>query len=360
MKYRYSLLFCALTLLAWSVTLICGQPIASAQRQLAPASPVKPRSSELLMHRPRALTSTVLLVSPQAEAKAARAQELLSQARAALGGEAKLKALRSLSITGTYRRVMGEREMSGEVEFDFLLPDKFLKTDTLSPLPGMQVTSVEAINGEQVWSDSRSGGGGGGMMVFRQGPGGGQMDPAQLQAALERRARAEFARLSLIWLLTAPPSFPLEFSYAGEAKAEDGSADVIAVKGPDSFAAHLFLDQKTHLPLMLSFRGSLPRFSVRSASGGGGAAHQTQHTTREQAEKGRKEEAEKMAQEMQASAPLPQEVEMQWRFSDYREVNGITWPHHLSKAANGEVNEEWEIKKIKVNPPLKPNHFEKK
>src|SRR5207247_2731174 len=105
----------------------------------------------------------------------------------------------------------------------------------------------------------------------------------------------------------APSFFPVEFSYAGEAKAEDGSADVIEVKGPNGFTARLFLDQKTHQPLMLSYRGVAPRMVVNRMTAPAGR---------------RPEEIEKAAKESQTQvlASKPPEVEMQVRFSDYRNV----------------------------------------
>ncbi len=51
---------------------------------------------------------------------------------------------------------------------------------------------------------------------------------------------------------------------------------------------------------------------------------------------------------------------MELRFNDYREVEGLRLPHRISQAVNGEVNEEWEIKKYEINPQFKADKFEKK
>ena len=48
-------------------------------------------------------------------------------------------------------------------------------------------------------------------------------------------------------------SYPLTFSYAGEAEAPEGKADVVDIKGPANFAARLFVNSQTHMPLMLSW-----------------------------------------------------------------------------------------------------------
>ena len=267
----------------------------------------------------------------------AKAEALLDQSRAALGGK-KLASLQGLSASGSYRRLLGERELGGDIEFEMLLPDKFMKQEVLKPMPGVEMTRIEVMNGETVWFDSQSSGSGN--IVIRQGGG----DGPEAEAMRQQQSRAEFARLLIGWLLAPPASFAVEFIYAGKAEAPDGTAEVLAIKGPNNFAAHLFLDQKTHLPLMLSYKGRLPRIATHMVSG----------------PPGNREELEKRAREAQAEVEAAPEVEMQIRFDDYREVGGILFPHRLSKAANGEVTEEWEMKRFKVNPSIKPEKFEKK
>jgi hypothetical protein len=53
-------------------------------------------------------------------------------------------------------------------------------------------------------------------------------------------------------------------------------------------------------------------------------------------------------------------VEIRWTASDYRNVNGLTLPHRLTRHTGGQLTEEIEIQKVKVNPSLKPDKFEKK
>jgi len=302
------------------------------------------------------LTLTLILIGSSAifaqsgnnsSGDAVRAQELIRQARAAIGGEEKLKAVQSLSAAGTFRRVIGGQDLSGELEFDLLLPDKYLKSETMIPMPGADITRIEALSGDKAWADARSSGPGR-IMIRTAG------DGANAQVALQRATQAEFARLLLSWLLTSSPAFPLEFSYAGEAKAEDGAADVLDVKGPNGFAAQLFLDQKTHQPLMLGYRGVAPRMVMNRTTTQGGRSP-------EEVEKAIKE-AQAKAKEGHAEAPAqrPPEVEMQVRFSDYRNIGGLLLPHRISKATNGKLNEEWEMTKFKLNPTLKPEKFEKK
>ena len=119
---------------------------------------------------------------------------------------------------------------------------------------------------------------------------------------------------------------------------------MIDVKGAGGFAARLFLDQKTHRPLMLTYTGKKPRVVTQTMAG---------------APRGH-EEAEKRVKELEAEAAKQPDVEYQLRFDDYRNVDGISFPHKLVRSIENEVNEEMEITKVKINPPLKPEKFVKK
>jgi hypothetical protein len=282
-----------------------------------------------------------ILTGVSAQDAAAKAQQLIAQARAALGGD----KLKSLSATGNYRRTFGQMEMSGEVSYDLLLPDKMMKTETMSPAPSLEITRVETLNGDDVWEDQQQRGGGGGMMIFRRGPGGPGIDPQKAQDMMRQGLRSDFARLLIGWLLTTPSSFPVEFSFAGEAESPDGKADVLEAKGPGGFAARLFLDQKTHYPLMLSYNGKKPRIVTQTAAPGAPR---------------NPEEMEKRMKEMEAEAAKQPDVEFRIYLSDYREVNGVSFPHKLARSIENEVNEELEIKTVKINPQFKPEKFVKK
>lgn len=286
---------------------------------------------------------TELFPGVNAQDAAAKAQQLIDQARAALGGD-KLKSLQGLSATGQYRRTFGQMEMSGEVNYDLLLPDKMMKTEVMSPIPSLEITRIETLNGDDVWEDQQQHGAGGGMVMIRRGLGGPSADPKQAEAALRQGVRMEFARLLIGWLLTTPSSLPVEYSYAGEAESPDGKADVLDVKGAGGFATRLFLDQKTHRPLMLTYNGLKPRVMTQRVTGALRSP----------------EDAEKQMKEMEAEAAAQPIVEFRIHLSDYRNVNGISFPHKLTRSIENEINEELEITKVKINPQLKPEKFVKK
>jgi len=282
-----------------------------------------------------------IFTSVSAQDAAAKAQQLIAQARAALGGD----KLKSLSVTGNYRRTFGQMEMAGEVNYDLLLPDKMMKTETMNPAPSIEITRVETLNSDDVWEDQQQRGGGGGMMIFRRGPGGPGVDPQKAKDMMKQVVRSDFARLLIGWLLTTPSSFPVEYSFVGEAESPDGKADVLEVKGPGGFATRLFLDQKTHYPLMLTYNGKKPRIMTQTAAPGAPR---------------NPEEMEKRMKEVEAEAAKQPDVEFRIYLSDYREVNGVSFPHKLARSIENEVNEELEIKTVKINPQFKPEKFLKK
>jgi len=209
------------------------------------------------------LILTLILSSATAAfADDARAQEILKQARQAIGGEEQLQKIQALQINGQYRRVFGERQMGGDREISILRPNKYLVEDAMNA-GGLSTAMINTrgLNGDKAWSGNSGGGGG---MVFRigggpSGPGGQPPSPEQMETMLRRIYNAEFTRYLLAMILTPPPSVAVEYKYAGESDVEDAKADVIDVNGPDNFSIRVFFDQKSHLPLLLSYRGPKPR-----------------------------------------------------------------------------------------------------
>ncbi|MBS1812058.1 MAG: hypothetical protein JST84_28100 [Acidobacteria bacterium] len=289
------------------------------------------------------------LVDQDDAAKTVRAQELLTQARSAIGSD----KVKSLSMAGTYRQIMGDREMGGDIELEMMLPDKFLKSSVMSPIAGVEITRIEAVNGENAWMDTQNSAPAGGNVVFRMGVNGPNASADQ-QKAQQTFIRQDWTRLLLGVLAIAPSSVSLECSYAGEAEAPDGLADVLDVKSKSiGLTAQLFLDQKTHRPLMLSYQGRKPRVAMITRQ----ISHEdVKKKSPEELEKEMKDAREK-SQAQAASEPM---VEIQLRFEDYRSEGGVTLPHRVSRTIDGQISEEWQLTKFKINPALKAEKFEKK
>jgi hypothetical protein len=291
------------------------------------------------------LLTLVILSAPVALADDARAQEILKQARQAIGGDEQLQKIQGLQINGHFRRVFGERQMAGDREISILLPNKYLVEDALNT-GGLSTAmiSTRGLNGARAWSGNSGGGGG---MFFRMGgPGGQQMSAEQMEEMQRRIYNAEFSRYLLATILT--PSLTVEYKYAGESDVEDVQADVIDVTGPDNFSVRVFFDKKSYIPLLLSYRGPKPRVMTMQRPAG---------SSREDIAKIREEAQKKMREEAPAA---PEEVDFYIRLTDHKKVGGLMLPHKLTFLTENEVSEEFEISKYQLNPQFKADRFEKR
>lgn len=301
----------------------------------------RPAAIILAMHKHIITTLTIVAALTMAhplegiaQDAAARAASVLADARKALGGDEKIRGVRTLQASGDIRRSMGEMQMEGELELLIEAPDKLRRNESIGVPGGAMMIRTEVLNGADVWDDSSQRGGmGGHMTMMMRGPGG-NMDEAAMKEMRRRMRRADLSRFMAALLLTSEVPMTL----AGVAEAPDGKADVLEIKPPDAPAMRLFLAQDTHMPLMLTWRGPQPRVMVRRSQGPPNPDQPTR--------------------EAEAEAPLP-EATYELRFEDYRTVDGIRFPHQISRSLNGQPNEEWTVKTFKVNAAFKSNTFTK-
>jgi hypothetical protein len=306
----------------------------------------------------------------EVENRSIKAQELLKQARSAIGGDSALIALQSLSASGEYRGEMQERDDSGEIKLDFLLPDRFMKTVKIRPKEMPGITRIETVNGDQVWvrmerQQDRSmmeggplggspvggptmGGGrtGGGRRSSAGGaPGGGrgaipEMAGPMNSPDVQHAIRTDYISLLSGLLLSSPLLSSAEFNPTGN--LNDNKSDELKFLGGEGLTLSLFLDQKTHRPAMISYIGSLPHRPVFIA-----------RRTREPAE------------DSQAADTKSPTGRVEVYFFDFRAVTeksaGEMWlPFGITKSVDGRTTEEIHIKKYTLNPGLKPKQFEEK
>jgi hypothetical protein len=92
---------------------------------------------------------------------------------------------------------------------------------------------------------------------------------------------------------------------------------------------------------MLSYQGVAPRMVVQTMRGGPAPDPAA---------------AERHANEGAAAQP-PQAVDIQMFLDDYRPVDGVMFPHHVSRSVDGKTTEEWTFKTIKINPAFRPDAF---
>jgi hypothetical protein len=302
---------------------------------------IMPLMSRHILITPIALSALLSVFHPferslaVAQDTAARAAAVLDTARKAIGGSDHLSAVKTLQASGDIRRSMGEMQMEGEIELLVETPDKLRRNETIGMPGGAMMIRTEVLNGTEVWDDnSQRGGMGGHMQMVMRGPGGAEMDETRRKDLQRRMRRMELSRYMLAWLLATDAPV----SYAGVAEAPDGRADVLEITAVEGPALRLFVDQATHMPLMIQWRGPQPRMMIRRGPGGPGP--------------------EQMARDAAAEGPPP-EATFEMRFDDYRKIDGIQLPHQISRAMNGTVNEEWTVKSYKLNAPFKSSTFTK-
>jgi hypothetical protein len=308
-----------------------------------------------------------------------KATEVLAATRKAIGDK-KLEGLKTLSVEASAQRNVNTMQITSDIEILLDLPDRYLRSESSSGPMTMGLTV--GFNGEKVIRPANSSFTPGGGMVIRMGPGGPMPGGQKLSPEEQERAdkqmlrsyRNDISRLMLGWFGAAHPAINAQYTYAGEAESPDGKAHVIDAKNADGFTARLFIDQQTHLPLMVTYQGPQPRVITAGGPGvvmrgaPGPAAERREMSPerremsperREMSEEERKkarEAAETQIQEMQKQPPTM--VEFTIFFDDWREEGGIKFPHKIRRASAGMTNEEWTVSKVKVNPKIDSKKFE--
>jgi hypothetical protein len=296
----------------------------------------------------------------------ARASTLRAQAREALGGESALASVHGLSLQGHFHRLpppdsgAGDaarpsrgpfgRDAAGDLDVDVALPDKMRREESISVAGGPSFTMIMGLSGAHAWMGTEGAAGGRGFGGGRGGGPRGEADarsPAdrkameeERRAAMGRRLQGELARLQLA--LLADPGDGASVTYAGPAESPDGRADVLDVTSASGTRARLFLDATTHAPLMVTYQETMPARRFRRPMPADGV-----------------DRPEIPAPVASPSDAAPRTVEVTLFLSDRRAVDGLQLPYHVSRAVNGNVVEEWDVTRWRVNPALKPERFEK-
>jgi hypothetical protein len=275
----------------------------------------------------------------------ARAQALLEQARETIGGSAKLKEIKTLSING--RVVRPGATSQEELKMNLILEaGDNMRFD-------MGIHRGEGVAGEHKDVD---------IIIRREhrvGEHEGQPgQPGQPEQHATRKkimirkidgplnvvstdpthqhrmmAVPPFDMINLMtaWLLKPTPHTVL--SYAGE--AENGTLDVLEIKREHGPTARLYLDKFNHVPVMLTYRDieSKAIFINKSKSG---------NSSKEEVEI-----IETLPGDLQVAEG--EQVDVVLKFSDHRSVDGVLLPHQITRTVNGQLHSEWLIDKYELN-----------
>jgi hypothetical protein len=341
----------------------------------------------------------------------AKAEQVLVEARKALGGE-KLASVKTVVANGQTRRVRGNNLVPIDFEILFELPDKYLRVDEF-PAEDTDPTSA-GFNGDaliQVPALPAGPAMGRGMSPPGEGPPAAPPSPSGPTPAAPgaatgkpapppagppgtanpgapgppgaaagmgrggrgpapdpRRARVsaikqDYARLAL-GLFAASSAYPLTFSYAAMAEAPQGQADVLDAKGEGGFSLRYFVNRETRLPIMVTWTtpptnvvvtvpGQPPPKSI--APGAVVVAGPPAPPANAP-----KDEMDKYAKEVLAIRSKAQAtpVEQRLYFADYREVDGVKLPFRLRRAIGAETTEETTFERFRINTRIDSRKFE--
>ena len=317
-----------------------------------------------------------------AAATSGEAAAILSAAREALGGDARISSVKSVVANGRTRQVQGDNLVPIEFEISIELPDKYVRTDEIPAresgpnsrgFNGDGLIQVGDAPGGGRRGGPPPGGGGppaaapraGGAPPAREGGGDRGRGPAGPPPNPTIPVKQDFAKLTLGMFATSFSSYPLTFGFAGQAEAPEGKADVLDVKGAGNFSARLFIDNKTHLPLMLSW--TTPPNLVAVVAGGkppenlppgsitfetpvppGASATPEQRTQFEQDALAAREKA------MKSAKPTENRI----YYADYRDVNGHKFPFRIRRAVGATTVEETVFDRFRINAKIDARKFE--
>ena len=322
-------------------------------------------------------------VTPAAQAPGRDPAPILAAAREALGGEKRLSGVKNFVATGRTRQVRGDNLVPIEFEIAVELPDKYVRKDEI-PAQESGPTST-GFNGDELIQLPVPAPPGPPPAAAQGRVGAPPPQPpsqAQLDAARAMRVAAvkqDFVRLTLGMFAGSFSSYPLTFTYVGQAEAPQGKADVLEAKAPPNFSVQLFINSQTHLPIMVSWKQAPGRAGGGRGRGEGpppegrgrgeappgegrgapprpeGAAPQAPPTAPPQGAPAAPGAAAPNAG--RAAAP-PAPVEYRIYYADYRDVDGLQWPFRLRRATGQDTTEETTFDRFRINTKIDPKKFE--
>jgi len=293
------------------------------------------------------------------------AQKIMAQAREALGGDTKLKSVQSLSYNGKLKRQVRRMMMGAggenaappapilqenDFEVDVLMPDKYVRRDTREVNFNDNVATLI----------SHLGFNGDAPIQYTETIGDSQSNSNQMQlgggdaAGLLRASKQGFARAWLGFAFELPTTYGLMYRSTGQETVNNTAYDVVEASGAENFTTRLYYDAASHRLAMIRYKAQVPQGRPQFVRMGGPPPGSAPPAGTPPAGEGQQQRV------FQRPTGPMQEVEVEVVFSDYKAVDGIQLPHKMRRSTNGELNEETEIKKYKVNSNPKADKFKTK
>ena len=269
-----------------------------------------------------------------------RSAEVLAAARAALGGESRLAAVKTLVATGRTRQLRGDNLVPIEFEIQVEFPDRYARRDEFPAQDNGPATT--GFSGARLVQDPPA-------PVPPPRAGAPPLTPEQQAAALAGpidAVKQDFARLMLGMFASSFGSFPLTFVYVAQAEAPQGKADVLDVTGPANFRARLFISADTHLPIMVTWQAAPPPARRGGPPPGAGPPAGTSGPRSAGPPPGA------------GAGPAAPPVEQRLYFADYRSVDGLQWPFRIRRAVGADTTEETIFDRFRINARVDARRFQ--
>lgn len=290
-----------------------------------------------------------------------RALALIRQARIAVGGDANISAVRSLTAKGkavhTFNLDGADKTQAGDFEINLALPNQFSRMIKLGVEDKTASGAKQTINEESRVVIVKKGDGE--RAVFNSGEGApkrkvvimkdddGKFETENVGAdagAIRKEMRVvhggegeargnEFLRTMLSLFLTAPEGFDVDYFYAGAGDVDGAACEIVEAKTGDASVAKIYLSKSTNLPVMMTYQGmDMPRIVKINRDDAKSNAD--------------KKDVKVFVRE----AEMPMTAEISVKFSDYRTVNGLQLPFTWTQTANGKAGASISIESYEINP----------
>jgi hypothetical protein len=273
---------------------------------------------------------------------------ILAQAREALGGEAKLAAVTSLSVSGSLDTTVAGHSSSSTVDYKWQSPDKFVRVRrqvmNLGPLGTGDALYADGYNGDALIREHRVSG----PVPAPPDPyqEGSPAEKAQMRARMVNGNRTTFGKFALPLFMASLASFPLEFKTAQTISTQAQGTVIIVTSSAGEWT--LTLDRVTHLPARLAWKGKPIVVATTST------------TMATQVRPGREPVVTPPGtMAVPSGDPTAGLADVVWEMTigEYKLADGLNWPHRLVIFCAGEKHEEYRLGKYSINPKLSDNTF---
>ncbi|MDQ3712559.1 MAG: hypothetical protein M3388_10125 [Acidobacteriota bacterium] len=301
-----------------------------------------------------------------------RALEIIARARQAIGGETAIKNVRSMTIVGNAAQTFtidgAVRTEQGTLEINLQMPNQFSKMLKIGKeSDGANGGKIErethvfritkdynktVLNSDGTESRRR-------VYVVKKGDedvllkdgeltNGKRVVDRELEIDTSRFRQNELFRTTFALLLSAPEGLDASYKYAGVETVDGKNCDVISVESGDTLFK-LFIDQSSHLPVMMSYRGVVPmifKLDKNELPTDVLDNVKTVIVNEDGTQTERNDKVKTFIRRLEENKIAEYKV----KFSDYRNVNSVQLPYKWTQTVGGQPDQNVDVVSYEINP----------